>query len=257
VTLESILNPCLFHCNKWNFNRFLNACLSRLPACSLGPKGNFIQVPASQPPHPFLPFPLYLDTLLLQGSSQVVKLRLHRSFNVVGVRLLLMVIVSRIDDAKETLSQARAVRWSALHATRTRIPVALHSLTCTNQTSRMCPCPCYPSFPRMTWWSQPEPGTAWIRFSSPQSAHESQDAHRTWIISTHRCQTPTQQLVESLYLIQRDRFTRGVGCNEMSVWPTYPTPSTTCHSVLRHLPEATLTLALASARFACKFSLMN
>ncbi len=31
-------------------------------------KGNFIQVPASQLPHPFLPFPLYLDTLLLQGS---------------------------------------------------------------------------------------------------------------------------------------------------------------------------------------------
>ena len=29
--------------------------------------------------------------------------------------------------------------------------VAVHSLTCTNQTSRKCPFPCYPSFPRMTY----------------------------------------------------------------------------------------------------------
>ena len=29
---------------------------------------NFIQVPASEPPHPVLPYPLYLDTLLLQDS---------------------------------------------------------------------------------------------------------------------------------------------------------------------------------------------
>ena len=68
------------------------------------PKGNFIQVPVSQPPHPFLPFPLYLDTLLLKDSF--VKLWLHGSFNVVGVRLLI-VIVSRIEDAKETLRRAR------------------------------------------------------------------------------------------------------------------------------------------------------
>jgi hypothetical protein len=27
------------------------------------PKGNFIQVPVSQPPHPFPPFPVYLVTL--------------------------------------------------------------------------------------------------------------------------------------------------------------------------------------------------
>ena len=31
-------------------------------------KGNFIQVPVSQPAHPFPPFPLYLDTLLLQSG---------------------------------------------------------------------------------------------------------------------------------------------------------------------------------------------
>ena len=33
------------------------------------PKGNFIQVPVSQPANPFPPFPLYLETLLLQRSN--------------------------------------------------------------------------------------------------------------------------------------------------------------------------------------------
>jgi hypothetical protein len=67
-------------------------------------KGNFIQVPTSQPPHPILPLPLYLNTLLLQVSF--VKLQLHRQLNVVGVRPLLIVIVSHIEDAKETLRRS-------------------------------------------------------------------------------------------------------------------------------------------------------
>jgi hypothetical protein len=47
---------------------------------------------------------------------------------------------------------------------------------------------CYPSFPQMSWWRQQEPSPSWLRFSSPQSAEESQGAHITWISSTHRCQ---------------------------------------------------------------------
>jgi hypothetical protein len=39
------------------------------------PKGNFIQVAVSQPLNPFLPFPLYLETVLLQCSF--VKLCLY------------------------------------------------------------------------------------------------------------------------------------------------------------------------------------
>ena len=69
------------------------------------PKDNFTQVPTSQPLHPILPFPLYLSTLLLQASF--LKLRLHRQLNVVGVRPLLIVIVSLIDVAKETLRRVR------------------------------------------------------------------------------------------------------------------------------------------------------
>ena len=73
------------------------------------PQGNFIQVSTRlQPPRPFLPFPLYLDTVLLQASF--VKLWLHRKFNVVGVWRLLIVIVSRVEEAKETLRRA-GIGW--------------------------------------------------------------------------------------------------------------------------------------------------
>ncbi len=74
--------------------------------------------------------------------------------------------------------------------TRTWILTVLHSLTSTNQRSRMCPSPWYPSFPRMTWWKQSETGTWWLRFSSGQSDDESHGAHRPWISTTHRCPTP-------------------------------------------------------------------
>jgi hypothetical protein len=66
--------------------------------------GQFHTSTRLQPPRPFLPFPLYLDTVLLQVSF--VKLWLYRSFNVVGVWRLLIVIVIRIEEAKETLRRA-------------------------------------------------------------------------------------------------------------------------------------------------------
>ena len=50
-----------------------------------------------------------------------------------------------------------------------KLDLSNHSLTSTNQISRKCPSPCYPS---------------------PQSADESQDALKFLISSTHRGQTP-------------------------------------------------------------------
>jgi hypothetical protein len=86
--------------------------------------------------------------------------------------------------AKETQACKIWVSSWALHATRTWMLVAFNRLTCTNHISRKCPSP---SFPRMTWWRQQEPGTSWLRFSSRQSVDESQGAHTTWISSSYQC----------------------------------------------------------------------
>jgi hypothetical protein len=87
-----------------------------------------------QPPNPPHPFCLYLDyrhstTLYYYSLARLLNYACMFKFNVVGVRLLRIVIVSRSEDAKETQAGKSWVSWSALHATRTRMLVALHSLT--------------------------------------------------------------------------------------------------------------------------------
>ncbi len=54
-------NDNIIDCNKWNFNQFLNACLSRLPTCSQRAISYKYQSPN----------PLTLDTLLLQVSQRL------------------------------------------------------------------------------------------------------------------------------------------------------------------------------------------